>query len=159
MISDFLNTTDTEVGMLQLGERLKELREKKGMSREDLAQAMNVSRQAVYKWENNKGYPDIENLIRLSELFDVSLDELIKNDRRFQKKISIDKEEELFGDFSEPGFYLGVLFVGVGLFTDLFSDGMVILGLLTIVFYDDFKKLLKRLIKDFKELKKEFNDE
>ena len=42
---------------------------------------MNVSRQAVYKWENNKGYPDIENLIKLSELYNVTLDELIKGDQ------------------------------------------------------------------------------
>jgi len=44
---------------------------------------MNVSRQAVYKWENNKGYPDIENLIKLSELYNVTLDELIKGDQSF----------------------------------------------------------------------------
>ncbi len=47
------------------------------MSREELAGEMNVSRQAVYKWKNNKGYPDIENLIKLSERYNVTLDELI----------------------------------------------------------------------------------
>ncbi|WP_407946254.1 helix-turn-helix domain-containing protein [Peribacillus butanolivorans] len=71
---------------MELGEHLQKLREQKNMSREELAQEMNVSRQAVYKWENNKGYPDIENLIKLSELYEITLDELIKNDRTFQKK-------------------------------------------------------------------------
>jgi transcriptional regulator with XRE-family HTH domain len=71
---------------MELGEQLQKLREQKNMSREELAQEMNVSRQAVYKWENNKGYPDIENLIKLSELYEITLDELIKNDRTFQKK-------------------------------------------------------------------------
>ena len=71
---------------LNLGEQLQRLREEKNLSREELAQAMNVSRQAVYKWENNKGYPDIENLIKLSDLYNVTLDELIKGDRSFQKK-------------------------------------------------------------------------
>jgi len=70
---------------MELGEQLQRLREQKNMSREELAQEMNVSRQAVYKWENNKGYPDIENLIKLSELYEITLDELIKNDRTFQK--------------------------------------------------------------------------
>ena len=71
---------------MELGEQLQKLREQKNMSREELAQEMNVSRQAVYKWENNKGYPDIENLIKLSELYEITLDELIENDRTFQKK-------------------------------------------------------------------------
>jgi transcriptional regulator with XRE-family HTH domain len=70
---------------MELGEQLQRLREQKNMSREELAQEMNVSRQLVYKWENNKRYPDIENLIKLSELYEITLDELIKNDRTFQK--------------------------------------------------------------------------
>jgi len=71
---------------MELGEQLQKLREQKNMSREELAQEMNVSRQAEYKWENNKGYPDIENLIKLSNLYNITLDELIKGDRSFQKK-------------------------------------------------------------------------
>ncbi|MCM3544498.1 helix-turn-helix domain-containing protein [Priestia megaterium] len=77
---------------MNLGEQLQRLREEKNLSREELAQAMNVSRQAVYKWENNKGYPDIKNLIKLSDLYNVTLDELIKGDRSFQKKIVIDQK-------------------------------------------------------------------
>lgn len=50
---------------------------------------MNVTRQAIYKWESRKGYPDIQNLIRLSELFEISIDELIKGDSSFQSKIKV----------------------------------------------------------------------
>ncbi|WP_307843871.1 helix-turn-helix transcriptional regulator [Priestia endophytica] len=57
-----------EVICLKLGDELQRLRVVKKMSREELAQLMNVSRQAVYKWENNKGYPDIQNLLKLSEI-------------------------------------------------------------------------------------------
>ncbi|WP_310883713.1 helix-turn-helix domain-containing protein [Priestia megaterium] len=71
---------------MELGEQLQRLREEKNLSREELAQVMNVSRQAVYKWENNKGHPDIENLIKLSDLYNVTIDELIEGDRSFQKK-------------------------------------------------------------------------
>lgn len=71
---------------MELGEQLHKLREQKNMSREELAQKMNVSRQAVYKWENNKGYPDIDNLVKLSELYEVSVDELLKNSSSIYQK-------------------------------------------------------------------------
>ena len=53
------------------------LRHKSGMSQEDFAEKINVSRQAVSKWERNEAYPDIENLLAISELFGVSLDMLV----------------------------------------------------------------------------------
>ncbi|RPK04765.1 helix-turn-helix domain-containing protein [Priestia endophytica] len=83
---------------MNLGEQLKDLREKHNMSREDLAQKMNVSRQAVYKWETNKDYPDIDNLIRLSDLYEVTLGELIKGDPVFQKKIAVDEQKKVGND-------------------------------------------------------------
>ncbi|MGF9772955.1 helix-turn-helix transcriptional regulator [Priestia aryabhattai] len=75
---------------MKLGEQLQRLREAQNMSREELAQQMNVSRQAVYKWENDKGYPDIQNLLKLSEIYETTIDELIKSDSTFQDKINID---------------------------------------------------------------------
>ena len=71
---------------MNVGEQLRHLREHHQMSREELAQEMNASRQAIYKWETNKSYPAIDNLIQLSELYEVTLDELIKVDPAFQKK-------------------------------------------------------------------------
>ncbi|PFK64621.1 transcriptional regulator [Priestia megaterium] len=140
---------------MELGEQLQKLREQKNMSREELAQEMNVSRQAVYKWENNKGYPDIENLIKLSNLYNITLDELIKGDRSFQKKIVIDEKKNNIDDLSDPGFLVGIILVFVGLFLDLgtFSAGITILGFLTMFFYEDFKKMLWTIKKDFKQEK------
>lgn len=140
---------------MELGEQLQKLREQKNMSREELAQEMNVSRQAVYKWENNKGYPDIENLIKLSDLYNITLDELIKGDRSFQKKIVIDKKKNNIEDLSDPGFLIGIILVFVGLFLDLgtFSAGITILGFLTMFLYDDFKKMFWTIKKDFKKEK------
>ncbi|WP_285844998.1 helix-turn-helix domain-containing protein [Priestia megaterium] len=136
---------------VNLGEQLQKLREEKKMSREELAGEMNVSRQAVYKWENNKGYPDIENLIKLSELYNVTLDELIKGDQSFQSKIAIDRKKS--EDLSDPGFIIGIILVFAGLFLDLgtFSAGVTILGFLTMFFYDDLKKTFWNIKKDFKE--------
>ncbi|WP_176585784.1 helix-turn-helix domain-containing protein [Priestia megaterium] len=136
---------------MELGEQLQKLREQKNMSREELAQKMNVSRQAVYKWENNKGYPDIENLIKLSELYEITLDELIKNDHTFQKKISIDEDKKKCNDLSGPGFQIGLLMILIGLFTDFgaFSDGIILLGFLVVAFYEDLKKTFWNFKKDF----------
>jgi len=136
---------------VNLGEQLQKLREEKKMSREELAGEMNVSRQAVYKWENNKGYPDIENLIKLSEFYNVTLDELIKGDQSFQSKIAIDRKKS--EDFSDPGFVVGIILVFAGLFLDLgkFSAGVIILGFLTMFFYEDLMRTFWSIKRDFQE--------
>ena len=64
---------------MTLGEKISCLRKNAGYSQEKLAELMDVSRQAVTKWESGKANPDTENLIRLAEIFGVSLDELCKN--------------------------------------------------------------------------------
>lgn len=58
---------------------LKAIRESKGMSQEYVANTLNISRQAISRWENNHSNPEIENLIALSNLYEVSIDELIKD--------------------------------------------------------------------------------
>ncbi|MFK4311150.1 transcriptional regulator with XRE-family HTH domain [Bacillus sp. RC242] len=80
---------------MSLGQQLKKFRELESFSQEDVAQKIGVTRQAVYKWENDKSYPDIDNLILLSELYKVTLDELIKGNENFKKKISIDDKSNI----------------------------------------------------------------
>ena len=70
---------------MSLGEKIKELRRKAGMSQEQLAEKLNVSRQAITKWETDKGIPDIANLIAISDEFGLSLDELIKGNVSVKK--------------------------------------------------------------------------
>ena len=62
---------------MTLGEKIKEARKQAGLSQEQLAEKMNVSRSAVAKWETDKGLPDIDNLRYLSKLLSVSVDYLI----------------------------------------------------------------------------------
>lgn len=71
---------------MALPEKLYTLRKKSGLSQEQLAEALNVSRQAISKWEGGKSYPDIHSLLLLSALFDVSLDQLIKGDLETMKQ-------------------------------------------------------------------------
>lgn len=62
---------------MSFAENLKQLRKEKGLSQEELAEIMGVSRQAVSKWEQGVGYPEVEKLLLLSGKFNVSLDSLM----------------------------------------------------------------------------------
>jgi len=62
---------------MSFGEKLTKLRKEKGMSQEDLANNLNVSRQAVSKWESNNSYPETDKIVAICKLFSVSMDELI----------------------------------------------------------------------------------
>ena len=62
-----------------LGEKLKKLRKARGLSQEQLADQLNVSRQAISKWELGESTPDTDNLIALSDYYGVSLDYLLRH--------------------------------------------------------------------------------
>lgn len=64
---------------MKIGQKIAGLRKKSSLSQEALAEKMNVSRQAVSKWESNQSIPDIEKIVDLSELFGVTTDYLLKN--------------------------------------------------------------------------------
>ena len=64
---------------MSLGENIYNLRTAKKLSQEDFAAAMEVSRQSVSKWENDMAVPELEKLIKMAKLFEVSLDELVGN--------------------------------------------------------------------------------
>ncbi len=72
---------------MQFSEKLKMLRKENGFTQENLADKLNVSRQAITKWESGDGIPDIENLKQISILFNTTIDELVKE----EKEITIDK--------------------------------------------------------------------
>ena len=65
---------------MTLGQKLKEIRKRFGLSQEGLAEIMNVSRQAITKWENDMGLPDTSNLLELSKVFGLTIDYFFNND-------------------------------------------------------------------------------
>ncbi len=65
---------------MELSGQIKKYRDQLGLSQEELAEKIFVTRQSISNWENDKTYPDLQSLLRLSELFGLSLDELIKGD-------------------------------------------------------------------------------
>jgi Predicted transcription factor, homolog of eukaryotic MBF1 len=82
---------------MDLGSRIKGEREKQNLSQDELALKLNISRQAVSKWETGKSYPDIETLLKLSDIFDLSLDELVKGDQAFQKNLILESKNRVTG--------------------------------------------------------------
>ena len=65
---------------MELKESLKEHRARLGLSQEELAERIFVSRQTISNWETDRTYPDVQSLLLLSELFETSIDELVKGD-------------------------------------------------------------------------------
>ena len=63
---------------MNLGENLQNLRKQKGLSQEEFADKLDVSRQAVSKWESNQTYPEIEKIMLICDIFDCSMDTLVK---------------------------------------------------------------------------------
>lgn len=64
---------------MKFHEKLLAIRKKQGLSQEELGMELNVSRQTISKWESGQSYPDFEKLVKLSDYFDLSLDELVKD--------------------------------------------------------------------------------
>lgn len=77
---------------MEVKNQIRAYRSELGMSQEELAEAVYVTRQTVSNWETGKSYPDIQSLLRLSSLFGISLDQLIKGDAE-QMKEKINAEE------------------------------------------------------------------
>ena len=87
---------------MEFNNKLYELRKQKGFSQEELANRLNVSRQTISNWEVGESTPDMEKLIAISDLFEISLDELVKG----EKPETIDTTEqimrsELYSDIKE----------------------------------------------------------
>ena len=65
---------------MEFHEKLQELRKKKGLTQEELAKELYVSRTAISKWESGKGYPNIDSLKEISKFFSVTIDELLSSE-------------------------------------------------------------------------------
>lgn len=100
-----------------LSEKIKELRKKKGLTQEDLANALNVSRQAITKWESGDGSPDIDNLKNIALYFHVSVDYLIDS--------STEKVIDLKTKFQLAEVFLFIFGICLGIVAKSFEFGFV----------------------------------
>lgn len=72
---------------MEIGKKLKNARIEAGLTQEKAAEKIDVSRQTISNWENEKSYPDIISVIALSDLYSVSLDELLKGDQKMSEHL------------------------------------------------------------------------
>lgn len=107
---------------MEFNNRLYELRKQKGLSQEELANRLNVSRQTVSKWEVGDSAPDMEKLIAISDLFEISLDELVmgkevadKNEWT-EKILTTDNKKK-----AKKGLKVAAIVLGVFVLIDIIS--------------------------------------
>ena len=102
---------------MELGEKLQALRKSRGLTQEELAEALYVSRTAVSKWESGRGYPSIDSLKELSRFFSVSVDDLLTG----ENLLSLAQKEHAANLRNVCGSLFGM--------TDLFSFLLIVLPL------------------------------
>lgn len=111
---------------MEFNEKLQELRKQKGITQEELANALFVSRTAVSKWESGRGYPSIESLKQISKFFSVTVDELLSGEEVLDIAEKENKEKE--NGFRDLVFGLLDISVAMFLFLPFFgyrTDGIV----------------------------------
>jgi len=94
---------------MQVGKQIQHYRKEKNLSQDDLAEIIFVSRQSISNWERGATYPDIQNLLLLSKVFEVSLDKLVKGDLETMKQIIHDQE---FMRYQKDGVVFTILLIG-----------------------------------------------
>ena len=111
---------------MEFNEKLQELRKQKGLTQEELAQALFVSRTAVSKWESGRGYPNLESLKAIADFFGVTVDELLSGEELLTvaEKNSRQKEDHI------RDLVFGLLDLSVALFLFLPLFGQKIDGIL-----------------------------
>ena len=87
---------------MTLGDKLSKLRKENNYTQEQLAEILGVSRQAISKWESNITYPETEKLLRLGELYECSMDYLLKDENNTPTSVS--KSKDITLSFSNPNF-------------------------------------------------------
>lgn len=119
---------------MEFNNKLYELRKQKGFSQEELANRLNVSRQTISKWEVGESTPDMENLVAISELFEISLDELVLDKVPEEADTSAQVvKSELYSDIKEnvlteenrkkakKGLKIAAIVLGIIVLIDLIS--------------------------------------
>ena len=88
---------------MEFNNKLYELRKQKGLSQEELANRLNVSRQTVSKWEVGESTPDMEKLVAMSDLFEISLDELVLDKKEENQNAPSEQivKSEFYSDIKE----------------------------------------------------------
>ena len=139
-----------------LGEKLKEGRIAKGYSQEEVAEKLQITRQAISKWENNRTAPDIDTLVKLSDLYEISLDRLLREEETVQEKekkaddviedaVSNDKEAK--NERLEEKHYIEILFLIVLLIVSCLIPILGIVVSVGVIFLAKKRASYSRILK------------
>lgn len=120
---------------MELGSQIKKYRNELSLSQDELAEKIYVSRQTISNWENDKSYPDVNSLVLLSEVFNTSIDNLIKGDVEVMKQEVGSEERKAFEKLGQvyTVLLLMVMITPIPLIYFFDWSGMIIWGILFIV--------------------------
>ena len=103
---------------MRIADKIKNARVQKGYTQEQVAENLLVSRQTISNWENGKSLPDIISIIKMSELYELSLDEMMKGDKALLKKVERDvgavKAEKNLIKFAWISIVIGTILIILG---------------------------------------------
>ena len=133
---------------MEISKCIKDARQNNNISQESLAEQLGVSRQTISSWENGKSYPDLVSIIKMSDIFNISLDKMLKEDKKLvnnmQEKMDTVKSDKsivftiLFAIIIFGGIYLIQTFVDIPKIDNLYLNiGVLIafiVGVLTYLF-------------------------
>ena len=108
---------------MEVSKRIREERERKGISQEELARQIFVSRQTVSNWETGKTCPDVQSLLLMSNLFDVSVDSLVKGDVETMAKEIENFELQRFKIKASMGLSVALIVLGAVMLSILVAQG------------------------------------
>ena len=136
-------------GFIKIGEKLRDARNQKGLTQEEVADEIHVSRQTISNWENNRSYPDIISVILLSDLYQMSLDVLLKGDKDMIEHLN---ESTNIVNSNKKLIIMGLLnivvFIFMIIFNQIISENKILLDSIlslsiisiTIFFYQIIRK-------------------
>ncbi len=134
---------------MEIGDKLKEARSQSQMTQEDVAYKIHVSRQTISNWENNRSYPDIMSIIMLSDLYQISLDHLLKGDKKMIAHL--DESTNVVNSNKKliiASFFNIFMFILMIFFNEVISKNHILLAVvlsftvinITVLFYQIIKK-------------------
>ena len=107
---------------MNLGNKISKIRKDNHLTQEDFAEKYNVTRQTISSWENSKSYPDLDTLVKISDDFSISLDVLLKEDKKMVEHISKNqKDSKKYKKISLIlGIFIGIVLLAVGVYYGMY---------------------------------------
>lgn len=120
---------------MEFGKSIKKQRAELGLTQQEVAEKLSITRQTLSNWENDKSYPDLEQLIKLSDIYGFSIDSLLKGDPNLRKSLDSSKVERILSklDYTLP--ILGIAMAAV-CFTDIKQMKPITLIMTTAIFIE-----------------------